>query len=45
VTPVVGLFAEVMPRIHDLVVEPQGAVGQTPRFWLGATLALAVRFR
>jgi len=39
----VGLEAEVYPRTYDVTLLPQGMVGQTPAFWCGATLGLAVQ--
>jgi hypothetical protein len=40
---VAGVHAEVFPRPYDVTLMPQGTVGHTPAFWLGATLGLAVQ--
>ena len=38
-----GLHLEVFPRPYDVTLTPQGTVGQTPAFWVGGTLGLAVQ--
>ena len=40
---VAGVHLEVFPRPYDVTLTPQGTVGHTPAFWLGATLGLAVQ--
>ncbi len=44
----VGLFLQAQmrafPRAYRLAVEPTGALGETPRIWLGAQLGAQARF-
>ena len=40
---VAGIHAAAFPRPYDITLTPQGTVGHTPAFWLGATLGLAVQ--
>jgi hypothetical protein len=40
---VAGVHAEAFPRPYDVTLLPQGTVGHTPAFWLGATLGLAIQ--
>jgi hypothetical protein len=40
---IAGVHGMVFPRTYDVTLTPQGTVGQTPAFWLGATLGLAVQ--
>jgi hypothetical protein len=44
----IGLFLQAQmrafPRAYRLAVEPTGALGQTPRVWLGAQLGAEARF-
>jgi hypothetical protein len=40
---IAGVHAEVFPRPYDVTLTPQGTVGHTPAFWIGATLGLAVQ--
>jgi len=40
---VAGVHLEAFPRPYDVTLTPQGTVGHTPTFWLGATLGLAVQ--
>jgi hypothetical protein len=40
---VAGFHAEAFPRPYDVTLTPQGTVGHTPAFWIGATLGLAVQ--
>ena len=40
--PFVGVHAEYFPRPYVLDVSPLGDIGSTSRFWLGASLGLAV---
>jgi hypothetical protein len=41
--PVVGIEATVLPMAYDFEVMPRGSVGQTPRWWAGATAGLCWR--
>ena len=40
---IAGIHAEAFPRPYDVTLTPQGTVGHTPAFWVGATLGLAVQ--
>ena len=40
---VAGLHLEAFPRPYDVTLRPQGTVGHTPAFWIGATLGLTVQ--
>jgi hypothetical protein len=41
----VGLEVLLSPRPYDLVVLPQGTIGQTPLAWLAAAAGLVIRLR
>jgi hypothetical protein len=40
---IAGIHGAAFPRPYDVTLMPQGTVGHTPAFWLGATLGLAVQ--
>jgi hypothetical protein len=40
---IAGIHVVAFPRPYDVTLMPQGTVGQTPAFWVGATLGLAVQ--
>jgi hypothetical protein len=37
-------FSEVVPFPRPIAVEPQGIIGRTSSFWMGATVGVAARF-
>jgi hypothetical protein len=40
-TPFADLHAEIFPRAYEIDVDPNGTIGSTGRFWLGASLGLS----
>ena len=47
-SPRVGLylrvFSEVIPVTQPIAVEPQGVIGRTSAFWVGASVGVTARF-
>jgi hypothetical protein len=40
---IAGIHGVAFPRPYEVTLLPQGTVGHTPAFWIGATLGLAVQ--
>jgi hypothetical protein len=42
---VLRLNVRAFPKAYTLAVPPEGALGETPKLWLGANIGLGWRFR